>query len=391
MSFFLKLFSSKKKKETDQKSNTPVQSQTQAKPIDQGLRPKHESAHADEWVVDSILNFVNCPVYRNDIEDFKETNCINFKGQEENSHQDFLLHKAYVKLLEEKVDYLIALLDISEDQFIRASMCIYADKRYRNFVEELFSAEDFAFFKKMMHKKNRQLERELRKFNSKKEGNIREEVDDEAELNYALELSKKLYEDNQLALAEEERQLQMVLQASKLDSQPKTDIPLPTIAKEKPAPQINDDPHDVGMTTDEMKLLMINTANNNTMRLEIQSKLEKERQELAMRMEDLRKMRLPLLENEKRNHHNSLDETNLDDSINPDHSEPQGETPDQRRERLLKQREALIVQKRKQREVELAKYNEQMKQSGGGSLPPVNKESEKHKQIYTELKNEKKI
>lgn len=389
MSFFLKLFSSKKQKETNQKPEAQAKP-APAQPVNLKMRPQQDSI-ADEWVVDSILNFVNCPVYRNDIEDFKETNCLNFRGQEENSHQDFLLHKAYVKLLEEKIDYLIALLDISEDQFLRASMIIYADRRYRNFVEELFSAEDFLFFKKMMHKKNRQLERELRKFNLKATNNIKEDNDDEAELQYALELSKKMYEENQLALAEEEKQLQLVLQASKLESMPKTDTVEQRITEEKSIAPTIADPNNVGLTSEEMKLFSVKGATMGMMRLDIKSKLEKERQELAMRMEELRKMRVPLLENEKGNRRNSLDETTLDDSVHPDDSEPQGETPEQRKERLLKQREALIVQKRKQREQELAKYNEQMKQSGGNNLPVVNKESEKHKQIYSALINEKKI
>jgi hypothetical protein len=365
MSFLKKLFGF-----GDSKSKEPVVAKTDAQ------KPPKEDYRL--WIAESILQFVSSPAFSNDLEDFKEEHCAIFLGEEESTHQQFLIFKKYSALVEAKVKGLLENLGVSEKDFCQAAYICYKDPRYRRLMEEVFSAEDFQWFKKMMTRKNRHLEGELQQQAGRLTKAQRLEQE-QKEFEYALAVSRKMHDEYLQALERDEAALRDAIAASwasheaELRQRSKQEIPGTKgdrIGNENAA------------DADNLGDFELKKKEAEKRKLEIGAKLNKENAEISAKILELQRMRE--MEEEK-GPRTFTDNTNPTDKSQS--SQAKEETPEERRERLQKQREALVMSRKQDRQLQLTK---QPVEAPVKLILPTAEEREKlkHKQIYQELAKE---
>ncbi len=110
---------------------------------------------SNNWMIESIIQYTNSPEYRNEYMDFVEINCINFHDTEENTHEQWQIHQDYIKMIEKKLEELIGNLGITNEQLLQALQESYLVVKYKSFIENILSTDDFMLFKKMMIRKNK--------------------------------------------------------------------------------------------------------------------------------------------------------------------------------------------------------------------------------------------
>lgn len=90
-------------------------------------------------------------------------------------------------MVERKLESLIKRFGLTEESFFKALSNSYSQKRYKKFISRILNIDDYLLFKKMMIKKNKELEYQAMKMVNKDE---KEPIDKyEADLHYAIALS----------------------------------------------------------------------------------------------------------------------------------------------------------------------------------------------------------
>lgn len=328
------------------------------------------------WIAESVLQFVASPAFFNDLEDFKEENCINFTDEEESSHQQFLLFKKYTAIMEDKLRTLVTILGVSETEFCDAAYLCYRDPRYKRLMEELFCAEDFQWFKKVMTKKNRQLESLLNKQTGN--GSKRQAIEQEQkEFEHALALSKRFYEEYLKETEREEAELQQAILASKLNYEAE-------INRQKNSQRgVTDE--NVG-DIENMSLIHQKKLETEKRKLEIEQRLAQEREEINAKLKDLQRQKD--LESSDfvsggcvgNGTSGQPKPVNFGSTDGETHA---SESPEERKARLNKQREALINARKQDRQLQLKQEAEASSKRAIQSEDE--REKTKHKQIYEEL------
>ena len=226
--------------------------------------------------------------------------------------------------MESLLEELIEKTGLTEDDFLRASFHIYSQEEYRPFIEEMFSVDDFLFFKKNMALLNKKLDREVEGKN--------EYIEDEEDLQYALELSRKAYEETLALIDEEERMVSQAIELSKIEAQKST----------------------------------------KSIKNEIKDKILKEQEKAAERLKDLK-----IQSRAKNDEYQQQQEENI-------------ESPKTRKQRLLAQREALLRRKKEEREHKNDE-SEKIEQIPQKHKNTENSDSNKNRQIYQTLQEKRLI
>ena len=380
MSFFKKLFGIKNEEKK------PANKETQ-KP--KYLIPETQTS----WVSESILQYVSSPSFQNELEDFKESNCLFFNNEEESTHEQYNIFKKYITLVESKLSDIIKILGVTNEEFCQAAYVCYTDGRFRKLVEELFSIDDFVCFRKMMVHKNRCLELEMKQQNGKL---VRNDLlnREKTELEQALALSKRMYKDYLLELDEEQKLLEEALRISKqsyenelnrikgLELENERIKQKCLILKEE---QKSKNKKEIDQKAEELKMIEIKRIENLNRKTEIQEKLEKEKQEIEMKMKELLKIK-DTRKQEEGNDESAVNNEKI--NLGLVNTQTVEETAEERKERMTRQRESLIKQRKEERDLKavsgkfvLTKEEDKEKQLDGDKL--------KHKQIYQELIKEK--
>ncbi|XP_065062744.1 cilia- and flagella-associated protein 36-like [Rhopilema esculentum] len=186
-------------------------------------------ASADwEFVFDGVVGFLTSPIWQIPVMNFIEKNCIVFDPSEENCLPWSDIQKDYKKLVEDLLSSYLKDVGILEEQFVQAckSSSVQERPQMQAVFEQIWAAEDFEIFKRMMVQRNIELElqalqliqhqqkqrllqqqqqqppqqkekpKEVAKMTQPKQQVVSEMIDD-AILKEVLERSKKEYEASQ--------------------------------------------------------------------------------------------------------------------------------------------------------------------------------------------------
>lgn len=380
MSFFKRIFGIKDDPIPTPKTNQNAES-SQKKTQQEDL----------SWICESILQFVSSSAFECELDDFKDENCLIFNEEEESTHQQFLIFKKFTLLIEKKLVDLVKILGISEKNFCKAALLCHRDPRYRKIMEEVIFADDFEFFKKMMSKKNKKLE-EMACKNEKKISKIQALEQEQKDFEYALELSKKMYENCLKEIESEENTLQQALLLSKIAYEEEMAKLRNKNEELKKKPNLNKIEDLTVLETNEDKICEKDTLNllncqkieNEKLKAEIEMRLKKEKEELTKKLIELTKMK-------KSETANEIEESLPLKLMSKQNNEPknveESETLEERKERMSKQRELLIQQRKEERKVKLGSKTEKVNQLEM-KKETLDLTKIKHKQIYDELLKE---
>ena len=359
MDFFKSLFGGKDKKAEDNSSKSNKMESSQLR-----MSQQTKETSEEDWVLDSIAQYMQSSNWKIEIADFLDEHCVFFEDTEECSHQQFKVHKNFIALVEKKLDEVISSLGIEKDIFLEHCQRGLSNQLYKEFLKYLINIEDFQFFRKGMILRNKRIIFELQNYSRPGERISAQEARD---IEQALEFSRQTYNAYMDQIEAEEAALREALKASE-----------ESYAR-------------------ELALLAKQSESNDKNGQAAKLKLEKARQEMEKNKNDVQK-RLKDLEELRKIHHNNFLQEQGGQKKSDDFFEavvPEGETPEQRKKRLIAQREKLLNMK-KEKEIEdltsakkleeiSAKENEQIDRE------KVEAEIAKNKAIYNNLKLQKKI
>ena len=99
---------------------------------------------------------------------FIEENCIVFDNEEENRLEYTEIHQQFQKIVDELLCELMAELELSQEQFM--SSCEKAtNPAHQRIVNQILAVDNFVQFKKLMIKRNSEMNEEALKWMMKKE------------------------------------------------------------------------------------------------------------------------------------------------------------------------------------------------------------------------------
>ncbi|XP_073484228.1 cilia- and flagella-associated protein 36 isoform X1 [Aquarana catesbeiana] len=183
-----------------------------------------------EWVLDSVLAFLRCPLWTGPVTDFIEQKCSVFDDDEENKLSYTEIHNEYKELVEKLIQGHLNEMGISEEQFQEACSAPFAHSpEAKNMLQPVFAVEDFVTFKEMMLQKNIELQLQAIHIIQKRNGVLPEclqngtdnmsdlEQQEMRLLSEALRISREEYELEQLHRKERNA-------ANLVENPPKTSI-----------------------------------------------------------------------------------------------------------------------------------------------------------------------
>jgi UDP-N-acetylglucosamine transferase subunit ALG13 len=119
-----------------------------------------QDTEADQWIYESLLQYLTSPLWKVPIYSFIDENCIVFDAEEENKFGYTEIHKKFKKMIEDMVANLLTELGINEEQLEAQIVKGLKNKPHRKIFEQLLIVDNFIVFKKLMVKRNKELELE---------------------------------------------------------------------------------------------------------------------------------------------------------------------------------------------------------------------------------------
>ncbi|CAF0900888.1 unnamed protein product [Adineta steineri] len=123
----------------------------------------------NNWIVDTVGDFIHSPIWAAPIQTFIEANCVTFDYDDNDDDTDEdgtglsladeqrTIYQQYIRLVDSLINGLGKDLSLDENELIRACQIpvplddsVLADESY----EQLYSAKDFQLFQDMMKRKN---------------------------------------------------------------------------------------------------------------------------------------------------------------------------------------------------------------------------------------------
>ena len=141
-----------------------------------------------KFIINEIISFVNSSNKQEKINDFLEINCLIFENEEENKHEYYEIFQNYIKLFEKELEIFLRDNFLKKEEVLESFIHFKDQIVYKDFLEEFMNINNFEHFKKTMVQKRIDLEKETLELLEKERKILEEE---EAALNYAIELSKK--------------------------------------------------------------------------------------------------------------------------------------------------------------------------------------------------------
>jgi hypothetical protein len=114
----------------------------------------------NSWLIDLILSFFHSLEWKAPILSFIETHCVSFDDEDENKLEYTSIHKEFKTLAEGLIEGMITQLGASNDDFAEAFEKANDTLGFQKVKKILASIDDFQTFKRMMAKKNADLNRE---------------------------------------------------------------------------------------------------------------------------------------------------------------------------------------------------------------------------------------
>jgi len=113
-----------------------------------------------DFIFDGVVGFLTSPLWQLPVVNFIEKNCIVFDPSEENCIPWADVHKEYKTLVEDLLSSYLKDVGISEEQFVQAcgAPSVQSRPQMQAILEQIWAAEDFEIFKRMMVQRNIELE-----------------------------------------------------------------------------------------------------------------------------------------------------------------------------------------------------------------------------------------
>lgn len=109
---------------------------------------------------DYVCAFLRSPMWTTPLDDFIDHHCLIFDSEEESSHEQAAKHREFCQLVDSLLEESLQEIGVTNEQFVAAvDKARDMDAEINQLIfGSLLSVEDFNVFKKMMVKRNRQLE-----------------------------------------------------------------------------------------------------------------------------------------------------------------------------------------------------------------------------------------
>ena len=88
---------------------------------------------------------------------FLDEYCIIFDNEEENKLEYTKIHNEFKKLVEELLGHLLAEMEITQEQFMAACEKAGQNQVHKRIVDQIVAVDNFIAFKKLMTKRNSEL------------------------------------------------------------------------------------------------------------------------------------------------------------------------------------------------------------------------------------------
>jgi len=202
----------------------------------------------DQWKYESIIQFLQSPLWRIPLVEFVDEHCSIFDNPKQDKPEYKETHEAYKKMVEGLVEDMICELEIEIEKFTELVHAGVNDKTYKKTFEQLLTVDNYTVFKKIMLKRNKELELEAmqqlheiekqkaaEKRSKEKETKESKEAaeraqkeseqdilklmkeTEEAELEHALALSLAVEEERQKLIEQEDDELQEAMRQSEIE------------------------------------------------------------------------------------------------------------------------------------------------------------------------------
>ncbi|KRX01960.1 hypothetical protein PPERSA_07605 [Pseudocohnilembus persalinus] len=304
-----------------------------------------------------LKKFWKIPIY-----DFIDEYCIVFDDEEENKFEYTDIHNKFKKQIEIMVDQLMQDIGINEEQFYQMSLIGLRNKNHRKIFEQILIVDNFLVFKKLMVKRNKELELEALKELEKQDGGK-----DLSKIQTGEQKkSSKSYEVKQKELEQEKRELDLAIAMSMAVQKEQANMSVKKILYKLIFQTINTSKH-LFLT----KIIKKTVEDQELEKALLESQLTyKQEQE-----EKLSKSKLQ----EQQEKQKQQAESKTDAQLQKETAKPQEQEKEQYK---LYQQESKPVQENKQKEEESKEQQQQQQQispaknsgqklSSLGSLPPL--------------------
>ncbi|GIX84366.1 cilia- and flagella-associated protein 36 [Caerostris darwini] len=128
-----------------------------------------------EWVFDSLVEFLRGPIWNIPVLTFIEQKSVVFEPGAENEEELKKIHEAYKNLVDFMLGSYMEDLRITPDEFEKS--CSVASKKalnqfHQSLFQQVWAADDFEIFKRMMTQKNLELQLQALEFLTQKRGSV---------------------------------------------------------------------------------------------------------------------------------------------------------------------------------------------------------------------------
>lgn len=114
----------------------------------------------NDWFFDIIINFLRSPRWKAPIMSFLDEHCIIFDNEEENKLEYTPIHSEFKKIVEDLIGELIAELGVTQEIFMQACANAEANPIHKKIVDQIVAVDNFVAFKKLMCKRNAELNKQ---------------------------------------------------------------------------------------------------------------------------------------------------------------------------------------------------------------------------------------
>lgn len=115
------------------------------------------AALAEDWVVDSLNEWLHSPMWLVPVLSFVDEHCLAFNGEEECPLACSQIHSEYVALLDALLEDFAGRMSLGSTQLLDA---VQMGAVTQHAFEQVVLADDFQHFREVMFRRNLQLERE---------------------------------------------------------------------------------------------------------------------------------------------------------------------------------------------------------------------------------------
>lgn len=121
---------------------------------------ERQGSDMSEWLFDSIIQFLRSPLWSHPVQTFIDENCLTFQGDDECTLEHTEIHKAFREVVDQVLGDHLSSMGIEPAQFVSACEEGKNKELHALVSEYILALDDFVVFKKMMDKRNVELELE---------------------------------------------------------------------------------------------------------------------------------------------------------------------------------------------------------------------------------------